>query len=84
MHDYQQLQAGNADCPALSVLSQAEAVMPDKLQGRGGQDRKRNDSNQEYRLRGWSRKLGVSPDQLKYAIWGIVPKPSTSLPSSER
>ena len=34
----------------------------------GGQDRTRIDVNQDYELRDWSRKFGVTPDELKAAV----------------
>jgi len=42
--------------------------MPDKLQNRGGQDRKRINVNEDYELRDWSKKFGVSKDKLKEAV----------------
>ncbi|MBA3590863.1 DUF3606 domain-containing protein [Methylibium sp.] len=34
----------------------------------GGQDRTRIDVNQDYELRDWSKKFGVTPDELKAAV----------------
>lgn len=34
----------------------------------GGQDRKRINVNEAYELRDWSKKFGVSPEQLKEAV----------------
>lgn len=45
--------------------------MADNLTSRGGQDRKRIDVNQDYELRDWSRKFGVSPDELKEAVQAV-------------
>ena len=45
--------------------------MPDNLQNRGGRDRARIDVNQDYELRDWSKKFGVSPEQLKEAIQAV-------------
>jgi len=42
--------------------------MADNLQQRGGRDRARIDVHQDHELRDWSRKLGVSPEQLKRAV----------------
>ena len=42
--------------------------MADNLQKRGGQDRKRIDVNQPYELRDWSKKFGVSEEELKDAV----------------
>jgi hypothetical protein len=33
-----------------------------------GQDRDRIDVNQDYELRDWSKKFGVSPEELKAAV----------------
>ena len=45
--------------------------MADNLQSRGGQDRKRIDVHQDYELRDWSKKFGVSPDELKEAVKAV-------------
>lgn len=45
--------------------------MADDLNNRGGQDRKRIDVNQDYELRDWSKKFGVSPEQLKEAVQAV-------------
>ena len=45
--------------------------MSDNLQNRGGSDRKRIDVNQDYELRDWSKKFGVSTDQLKEAVQAV-------------
>ena len=45
--------------------------MSDDLKNRGGQDRKRIDANQDYELRDWSKKFGVSPERLKEAIQAV-------------
>jgi Protein of unknown function (DUF3606) len=45
--------------------------MSDNLQSRGGQDRKRIDVNQAHELRDWSRKFGVSPEELKEAVRAV-------------
>jgi hypothetical protein len=42
--------------------------MSDDKSNRGGQDRKRIDVNQDYELRDWSKKFGVTPDELKKAV----------------
>lgn len=39
----------------------------DKSQSQG-QDRQRINVNQDYELRDWSRKFGVTPEQLKRAV----------------
>lgn len=45
--------------------------MPDNLKSSGGQDRKRIDVHQDYELRDWSKKFGVSPDELKEAVQAV-------------
>ncbi len=42
--------------------------MPDDPKKTGGQDRKRINVNQDYELRDWSKKFGVTPEQLKAAV----------------
>lgn len=37
----------------------------------GGQDRERINVNEDYELRDWSKKFGVSPDQLKAAVQAV-------------
>jgi len=34
----------------------------------GGQDRSRINVNEDYELRDWSKKFGVTPDELKAAV----------------
>ena len=45
--------------------------MPDDLQKRDGSDRQRINVNEDYELRDWSKKFGVSPDQLKEAVQAV-------------
>jgi hypothetical protein len=45
--------------------------MSDNLQNRGGSDRNRIDVHQDYELRDWSQKFGVSPEQLKEAVQAV-------------
>jgi hypothetical protein len=45
--------------------------MSDSTQNRAGQDRTRINVNQDYELRDWSKKLGVSPDELKKAVASV-------------
>lgn len=42
--------------------------MADDLNTRGGRDRERINVNQDYELRDWSKKFGVSPEELKKAV----------------
>lgn len=44
----------------------------DKTQA-GGQDRKRIDINEDYELQDWSKKFGVSTEQLKEAVKAVGP-----------
>jgi hypothetical protein len=45
--------------------------MSDNLQNRGGSDRNRINVNQDYEVRDWSKKFGVSPDELKEAVQAV-------------
>jgi|EndMetStandDraft_4_1072995.scaffolds.fasta_scaffold62401_3 uncharacterized protein DUF3606 len=45
--------------------------MSDDLKKRGGQDRERIDVTQDYELRDWSEKLGVTPERLKEAVQAV-------------
>ena len=45
--------------------------MPDDKSKRGGQDRKRINVNEDYELRDWSKKFGVSQDELKAAVKAV-------------
>jgi len=45
--------------------------MADNLQSRGGQDRMRIDVRQDYELRDWSKKFGVTPEELKEAVKAV-------------
>ena len=45
--------------------------MSDNLKQRGGQDRQRIDVNQDYELRDWSKKFGVTPQRLKEAVQAV-------------
>ena len=42
--------------------------MSDDKSKSGGQDRKRINVHQDYELRDWSKKFGVSPEELKKAV----------------
>lgn len=42
--------------------------MSDDKTKTGGQDRKRINVNQDHELRDWSKKFGVTPDELKKAV----------------
>jgi len=42
--------------------------MADDLGKRGSPDRDRININEDYELRDWSKKFGVSPEELKRAV----------------
>jgi hypothetical protein len=58
---------------AAARLSTPERVpaMSDDLNKRGGQDRTRIDVNQDYELRDWAKKFGLTPPQLKEAVQAV-------------
>ena len=45
--------------------------MPDDKTKPGGQDRKRINLNEPYELRDWSKKFGVTPDELTAAVKAV-------------
>jgi hypothetical protein len=45
--------------------------MSDDKTKTGGQDRTRINVNEEYELRDWSKKFGVTPDELKAAVSAV-------------
>lgn len=45
--------------------------MSDNKQAIGGQDRKRINLHEDYEVRDWSRKFGVTPDELKRAVGAV-------------
>lgn len=45
--------------------------MADDTGKSGGQDRSRINVNEEYELRDWSKKFGVSGDDLKAAVQAV-------------
>ena len=45
--------------------------MADDPKHRGGSDRRRIDIHQDYELRDWSKKFGVTPDELKKAVEAV-------------
>lgn len=47
--------------------------MSDDKKQTGGPDRQRINVNEDYELRDWSRKLGVTPEQLKAAVKAVGP-----------
>jgi len=44
--------------------------MSDDKRKTGGQDRTHIAVNEDYELRDWSKKFGVTPDELKAAVIG--------------
>jgi hypothetical protein len=40
----------------------------DNLSKSGGQDRKRINLHEDYEVRDWSKKFGVTPDELRKAV----------------
>ncbi len=42
--------------------------MADDLSNRGGSDRNRINVNQEYEVRDWAKKFGVSEQELRQAV----------------
>ena len=49
--------------------------MTDDKSKTGRQDRDRINVNEDYELRGWSKKFGVTPEELKKAVQSVVPRP---------
>ena len=45
--------------------------MADDLTKRGGQDRKRINVNEDYELRDWAKKFGVTSERLKAAVRAV-------------
>ena len=48
--------------------------MPDDKTKRGGQDRTRIDISEDYELRDWSEKFGVSKERLREAVQAVGDK----------
>lgn len=42
--------------------------MSDNKASAGGQDRQRINVHEDYELRDWSKKFGVTPDELRQAV----------------
>ena len=45
--------------------------MPDDTKQRGGQDRTRIDVSEDYELRDWAVKFGVTPERLQEAVKAV-------------
>jgi uncharacterized protein DUF3606 len=52
----------------LAERKQKGEVMPDNKSKDGKQDRERININEDYELRDWSKKFGVSREELKKAV----------------
>lgn len=48
-------------------------TMADDKSNTGGQDRARINVNEDYELRDWSTKFGVTPEELKEAVKKVGP-----------
>jgi Protein of unknown function (DUF3606) len=68
------IDAGCRGCGGTTALSLTfscrvkEAAMTDDTSKRGPQDRSRINTSEDYEVRYWSEKFGVSPEQLKAAV----------------
>lgn len=45
--------------------------MSDNTRSPGGQDRKRVNVNEDYELRDWSKKFGVTPGEIRAAVRAV-------------
>lgn len=52
----------------VSVSKQPETTMADDKTKVGGQDRKLINTSEDYEVRDWAKKFGVTPEQLKQAV----------------
>jgi Protein of unknown function (DUF3606) len=50
-----------------------ESAMPDDKKKTGSPDRDRINVHEDYELRDWSKRLGVTPDELKKAVQKVGP-----------
>lgn len=58
--------------PGLHVILRRR-TMSDNLQQRNGADRQRINVNEDYELRDWAKKFGVTEDQLRKAVAAVGP-----------
>ena len=58
---------------ANSVKTASFGAMADDKTKSGAQDRDRISVNEDYELRDWSKKFGVTPDELKQAVKKVGP-----------
>jgi hypothetical protein len=56
------------ECRDVRYLNDSEEIMADDKSKRGPQDRSRISLGEDYEVRYWSEKFGVSADQLKAAV----------------
>jgi hypothetical protein len=54
-------------------MLEPEPAMADDTNKTGRQDRDRINVNEDYELRDWSRKFGVTTDELKSAVQKVGP-----------
>jgi len=57
--------------PARWGTQRLEAIMSDDKTRPGGQDRKLISLTEAYEVRDWSKKFGVTPDELKAAVKAV-------------
>jgi hypothetical protein len=53
------------------MLPSLEPTMADNKSKSGGEDRKLISLSQDYEVRDWSKKFGVTPDELKAAVKAV-------------
>ncbi len=64
--------AATTEAPGLSSILREDIMADDKTK-RGRQDRDRIDVNEDYELRSWSKKFGVTQAELKKAVQKVGP-----------
>lgn len=60
-----------ASAPRWDTVNSTSTAMADDRTKANGPDRNRIDVNEEYELRDWSKKFGVSPEQIKEAVRAV-------------
>ncbi|WP_295854905.1 DUF3606 domain-containing protein [uncultured Xylophilus sp.] len=45
--------------------------MPDDKQQTGGQDRRRINLHEDYEVRDWAHRFGITPEQLRSAVGAV-------------
>jgi hypothetical protein len=76
--DYSQLTSRVAWSRVIGALEKVPKqsiiiIMSDDKTKRGPQDRERINVREDYELRDWAKKLGVTPDELKQAVKKVGP-----------